>query len=41
MADKLMYNPFDDTQNYPLNVFQLVVEILNSKLNGPANENSI
>ena len=26
MADKLMYNPYDDTENYPFCRLQLVVE---------------
>ena len=27
MAEKLMYIPYDDTQNYPLQRLQLVVEM--------------
>ena len=33
MADILMYNPKDDTQNYPFYRLQLVVETLGHLLN--------
>ena len=40
MADKFMYIPNDDTQNYPFCIFQLLVNdcTLNNK---PTNENSM
>ena len=43
MADKLMYIPNDDTQNYPLCRLQLVIEKFghSSQLNEPTNQNSI
>ncbi len=41
MADKLMYNPNDDTQNYPICRLQLVVKRLDTKLNEPTNHNSL
>ncbi len=41
MADKLMYNPNDDTQNYPFLGLQLVVDSLDTQINKPTNQNSI
>ena len=39
MADKLMYIPNDDTQNYPLCRLKLLVEKF--ELNKPTNQNSL
>ena len=33
-----MYNPNDDTQNYPFSSSQLVIENLNTQLNEPNNQ---
>ena len=41
MADKLMYIPNEDTQNYPVCILQLVVETLGTQLNELINKNSI
>ena len=41
MADKLMYIPKDDTQNYPLCRLQFVVKTSEQTLNEPTNQNSI
>ncbi len=41
MADKLMYIPNDDTQNYPFSRLKLVVETLWHSTNGPTNQNSL
>ena len=41
MVDKLMYNPDDDTQNYPFYGLQLVVETFGHSTNEPTNQNSI
>ena len=40
MADKLMYIPNDDTQNYHFCRLQLVVETFITQLNFPSNQNS-
>ena len=40
MADKLMYIPIDDTQNYSLCTLELVIETFNTKLNELANQKS-
>ena len=40
-GDKLMYIPNDDTQNYPYHRLQLMVEILDTQLNEPTNQNSL
>ncbi len=40
MADKLMYNPSDETKNYPIGRLQLVVKRLDIKLNEPTNQTS-
>ena len=39
MADKLMFIPHDDAQNYPFSILQLVVETLNTQLNDLTNKN--
>ena len=41
MSDKLMYIPFDDTQNYSLCKFQLKIETFDTQLNEPTNQNSM
>ena len=41
MADKVMYIPNDDTQNYPFCRLQLVVETLDTQLNEPTNQNPL
>ena len=41
MADKYLYIPLDDTQNYPFCRLQLVVESLETQLNRPTNQNSL
>ena len=41
MDDKLVYIPNDDTQNYPLNRMQLMVESLDTQLKESNNQNSI
>ena len=40
MADKFMYTPNDDTQNYPFCKFQLVADTLNNQPIEPNNQNS-
>ena len=39
MADKLIYIPNDDTQNYHFYRLQLVVKGLDTQLNKPSNQN--
>ncbi len=39
MADKLLYIPNDDTQNYPY--YRLILERLNAQLHKPTNQNSV
>ena len=41
MADKLMYIPNDDSQNYPICKLKLVVETLNTELNKSTNQKSL
>ena len=41
MADKFMYIPNDDTQNYTFCRLKLVVEHQNTQLNKPTNHNLI
>ena len=41
MADKWMYIPNVDTQNYHLYRLQLMVERLETQINEPTNQNSI
>ena len=41
MANKLMYIPYDDTQNYPFCRLKLMVERLDTQLNEQINQNSI
>ena len=41
MVDKLMYIPYDDTQNYPLCRLKFVDLSLGTRLNEPTNQNSI
>ena len=41
MADKLMYIPSDDTQNYRFCRLKLVAETLNDQLNKSTNQNLI
>ena len=41
MADKLMYTPNDDTQNYPYCSLQLVVKTFGYRTYEPTNQNSI
>ena len=41
MADKLMYIPNDDTQNYSLRRLQLMVEMFKHILNESTNQNSV
>ena len=40
MADKLMYIPNTDTQNYPFCKFQSRVDTLDTQINKPTNQNS-
>ena len=41
MADKLMYIPNVNTQNYPYSRLQFVVKTLDTHRNKPNNENSL
>ena len=41
MADKSMYLPNDDTQNYPFCRLELVIETLETQLNESTNHNSL
>ena len=41
MADKSMYIPNDDTQNYPFFRLKIVVESSDTELDEPTNQNSI
>ena len=40
MADKLMYIPNNDTQNYPFCRLQLVVKTFGNTIKEPTNKNS-
>ena len=41
MADKLIYIPNDDTQNFPFSRLQLVVKTFDTQINEPTNQSSL